>query len=222
MHKIGVLSDTHGLLRPEVLETLQGCELILHGGDINKPEILEKLEEIAPVYVVRGNNDKEWAEHIPEILEVTIMGKRIFMVHNKKYIPEDVSAYDLVIYGHSHKYEEKLQNGILYLNPGSCGPRRFGQPITMAILTVDAQGMYVEKIEIPHGQSRKSVEKESEIPSGIGKILPGIMTDLKNGKSVKQISRKYKISEELSEQICRMYFTHPGITVDGILRRIGL
>lgn len=84
--KIAVLSDTHGLLRPEVLDRIAGCDVIIHGGDINKPEIIDRLKEIAPVYVVRGNNDKEWAENIPESLTFQIEQCRFFVVHNRKFI----------------------------------------------------------------------------------------------------------------------------------------
>lgn len=151
MHKIGVLSDTHGLLRPEVIEALQGCEVILHGGDINKQSVLEELGKIAPVKAVRGNNDKEWAEHIPKILTCREFGIHIFMVHNKKEIPADLTGKDLVIYGHSHKYEEKETDGIYYLNPGSCGPRRFHQEITLAMLYIKEDGSFwTEKILIEH------------------------------------------------------------------------
>ena len=88
MHKIGIISDTHGMLRPEVIDALKGCELILHSGDINKQEILDKLEQIAPVHAVRGNNDKKWAEHLPETLTLNVFGIQIFMVHDKKSIPK--------------------------------------------------------------------------------------------------------------------------------------
>ena len=86
MHKIAVISDTHGLIRDQVRERLSGCEAILHGGDINRQAILDELAEIAPVYAVRGNNDKEWAEQLPETLSLELFGLRIFMVHNKKYL----------------------------------------------------------------------------------------------------------------------------------------
>jgi len=119
--RIGVLSDTHGLLRPEVLSSLSGCDAIIHGGDINKPEILEQLEKIAPVYVVRGNNDKEWAEHLPITLTFQIEQCRFFLVHNKKQVPGDLTGIDAVIFGHSHKYFAQELEGRLWLNPGSCG-----------------------------------------------------------------------------------------------------
>ena len=146
--RIGVLSDTHGLLRPEVLAALSGCDAIIHGGDINKPEILEQLEKIAPVYVVRGNNDKEWAEHLPITLTFQIEQCRFFLVHNKKQVPGDLTGIDAVIFGHSHKYFAQDLDGRLWLNPGSCGKRRFDQEITLAILTVDGSSLSAEKIDI--------------------------------------------------------------------------
>ena len=88
---IGIISDTHGLLRSEVLNALKGCDAILHGGDINRQEIIDQLEEIAPVYSVRGNNDKDWAEHIPMFLDFELAGLRIYMTHKKKDLPADIS-----------------------------------------------------------------------------------------------------------------------------------
>ena len=93
--RIAVLSDTHGLLRPEVLTTIDGCDAIIHGGDINKPEIIERLKEIAPLFVVRGNNDKAWVEHIPATLTVQIEECRFFLVHNKKEMPKTRSDQGL-------------------------------------------------------------------------------------------------------------------------------
>ena len=134
MAKIGVLSDTHGLLRPEVIQVLKGCDAILHGGDINRQEIIDELEQIAPVYVVRGNNDKSWAEYLPAYLDFTLMGLHVYMTHKKKDLPKDLGAYDLLVYGHSHRYEESIAGGTYLLNPGSCGPRRLNQAITLAIV----------------------------------------------------------------------------------------
>ena len=144
--KIGVLSDTHGLLRPAVLEVLRSCDCILHGGDVNKPEILDTLRSIAPLYVVRGNNDREWAEDLPQSLTVTLGGIPFFMVHNKKDVPADLGDARVVVFGHSHKYLEQRRDGRLWLNPGSCGRRRFDQEITMAVVTVDDGALRVEKL----------------------------------------------------------------------------
>lgn len=148
--KIGILSDTHGLLRPEVLSALQGCEMILHGGDINRQSVLDTLGMIAPVRVVRGNNDKEWAEQIPAFLDFNIKDVRVYMTHKKKDLPDDLSPYDLVILGHTHKYVQSVVDGALVLNPGSCGPRRFDQEITLALADIDGKTITVTRIDIPH------------------------------------------------------------------------
>lgn len=148
--RLAILSDTHGLLRPEVLECLQNIDVILHGGDINKQDIVDQLREFAPLYVVRGNNDKEWAEAIPHHLTVTLEGVTFFMVHNKKDVPADLTGVDVVVFGHSHKYVQEKKDGRLWLNPGSCGPRRFNQEITLMMAETEAGQIQVEKIQIPH------------------------------------------------------------------------
>ena len=147
--KIGIISDTHGLLRPQVLEILKTCDCILHGGDVNKPEILDQLRWLGNLSVVRGNNDKEWAEGLSENLRFTIGGVNFFMVHNKKNMARNLDGVDVVVFGHSHKYFEKEVDGRLWLNPGSCGRRRFDQEITMAVMTVEDGSFEVEKIVIP-------------------------------------------------------------------------
>lgn len=149
MYKIGVISDTHGLIREEVLEHLHGCNVILHGGDINKPEIIETLKQIAPLYVVRGNNDKgEWAESIPDFLKFELCSKTFYMVHQKKDIPKQLEGIDFVIYGHSHQYYYSEEKKVVFLNPGSCGKRRFGLPINMAIMIFEDGKVQVEKIDL--------------------------------------------------------------------------
>ena len=151
--KIAILSDTHGLLRPRVLEFLKTADVILHGGDINRQSIVDELRQYAPLYVVRGNNDKEWAEGLPHHLTVTLGGLRFFMVHNKKELPADLSDVDVVVFGHSHRYLQEEKNGVLWLNPGSCGPRRFHQEITLMMADVEDGKITVEKITIPHEES---------------------------------------------------------------------
>ena len=148
--KLAILSDTHGLLRPQVVEHLKTADAILHGGDINKPAIVEQLQQYAPLYIVRGNNDKEWAEDIPHELTVTLGGVTFFMVHNKKEVPKDLPGVNVVVFGHSHKYVQQEQDGVLWLNSGSCGPRRFHQEITMMLAEVADGRITVDKITIPH------------------------------------------------------------------------
>ena len=148
--KLAILSDTHGLLRPEVVEQLKTADAILHGGDINKQSIVDQLRQYAPLYVVRGNNDKEWAEDIPHDLTITLDGVTFYMIHNKKELPATLNGVDVVVFGHSHKYVQEEKNGILWLNPGSCGPRRFHQEITMMMVELADGEIQVEKISIPH------------------------------------------------------------------------
>ena len=150
MVKIGVISDTHGLLREEVLEILRDCDCVFHGGDINNQGVLDALGKIAPVYVVRGNNDKAWAEAIPHHLKVTLDGVTFCMVHNRTELPADLDGVDAVVFGHSHKYVQEEKDGLLWLNPGSCGPRRFHQEITMMMAEIADGVLQVEKITIPH------------------------------------------------------------------------
>ena len=147
---IAILSDTHGLLRPEVVEYLKTADAILHAGDINQQEIVDQLRQYAPLYIVRGNNDKEWAEHIPHHLTVTLGGVSFYMVHNKKEVPADLPGINAVVFGHSHKYFQEEKDGLLWLNPGSCGPRRFHQEITMMMAEVENGTLRVEKVTIPH------------------------------------------------------------------------
>ena len=222
--KVGIVSDTHDLLRPEVADALQGCDCILHGGDVSSRQILDRLNRIAPVRAVRGNNDKEWAEDLPPFLDFELGGLRIYMTHKKKDLPADLSAYDLVICGHTHQYAETwLETGekrrTLLFNPGSCGPRRLIQPITMALLTIGSDGWDVRRISIPH----TSREKAPRIDSGnIYKQIEVIMKETQKGLSADSIAGKYGLDRELTEQIVRLYVTHPGVTADGIMTKLGL
>lgn len=136
---IGVISDTHGLMRPEAVEALRGVEMILHAGDIGKAEILIELGKIAPVKAVRGNNDRdEWAAEIPETQIVQIGGVSIYMLHDIKELGVDLAAeeHQVVISGHSHKPSVQERDGVLYLNPGSAGPCRFKLPVSVALLRI--------------------------------------------------------------------------------------
>ena len=226
MHRIGIISDTHGMLRPEVLENLNGCDAIVHGGDINKQTILDELNKIAPVYAVRGNNDKEWADKLAHSLSIELYGVSFFIVHNKKEIPKELTDIQVVIYGHSHKYEEKCVDGRLFLNPGSCGPRRFTQPVTMAILEIEGMSSFqVKRIDIPHktsGASGADNPETEKIPQNIKQIINQVIKETNKGKSVKEIADKYGLNKELTEQICRLYLTHPGVDADGIMGKMGM
>lgn len=216
--KIGIISDTHGLLRPEVLQSLEGSDVILHGGDINKQEILDRLEEIAPVYVVRGNNDKDWAQNIPYMLDLELEGNRIYMTHKKQDLPADLGSYDLVVYGHSHRYEEGRQGNTIMLNPGSCGPRRFHQAITMATAQTGPEGIKVTRIDI----AQKPVSKLSKTGTAdLKRQIEIVMKETKNNRSPSYISSRYGFDSALTEHIVRLHLTHPGVDSEGIIRRMG-
>lgn len=150
MKHIAILSDTHGLLREEVRARLAVADCIIHAGDIDNSLIYHEMERLGEIYVVRGNNDKNWAENLPESITVTIEGVCFFIVHNKKDVPEDLSNIDVVIYGHSYKYYQEMIDGVLFLNPGSCGKRRFDLELTMCGMTVNAGQYQFEKISIPY------------------------------------------------------------------------
>lgn len=148
---LGVISDTHGLLRPRALEALSGASLILHAGDVGKPEILDALRAIAPVTAVRGNVDRgSWAEALPESATVGWQGQSIFMIHDLKELGMDPKAAGIsaLISGHTHKPVSRTEGGVLYLNPGSAGPRRFRLPICLARLNWDAGVWHVEFVSV--------------------------------------------------------------------------
>lgn len=136
---LGVISDTHGLLRPEALEALQDSSLILHAGDIGRPQVLETLREIAPVRAIRGNNDTDrWAMKLPEREIITVGEVQIYMLHDVKELDIDPqrAGHDVVISGHSHKPMIEERDGVLFLNPGAAGPRRFSLPVSVARLAI--------------------------------------------------------------------------------------
>jgi len=147
--KIGVISDTHGLLRPEVAPALKGVERILHLGDVGKPSLLKELERIAPVTAVRGNVDRESSvSRLPETDVVLIEGRYIYMLHDLKTLHLDPAAgkFAAVLHGHTHVPNYFTKKGVLYFNPGSCGPRRFELPVTIGLLTVGASGELEAKV----------------------------------------------------------------------------
>lgn len=142
--KVGVISDTHGLLRPEALAALEGCALIVHAGDIGKPQVLEALAAIAPLRVVRGNNDLAlpWAAGLPDVEKFEVQGWQVLLVHDVADVPAHLDqGVQLVITGHSHKPLVEQRAGCLYLNPGSAGPRRFSLPVTLALIEVGADAL---------------------------------------------------------------------------------
>lgn len=147
---IGIISDTHGLVRPQALEALKGVEMILHAGDIGNQEVLDTLNQIAPVVAVRGNNDQgEWAQSLPDWEVVEAGDVSIYMLHDLKEIDISPSgSFRVVVSGHSHQPSITEQRGVLYVNPGSAGPRRFTLPVSLAHLNVLGDEVQARLIEL--------------------------------------------------------------------------
>lgn len=149
--RVGLISDTHGLLRPEALDFLRGSDFIIHAGDITGPEILPPLAAIAPLTVVRGNNDRgAWAEDIPETAILQVGKVNIYVIHDLKELPLDPAQAGLqvVVSGHSHKPLCSERGGVLYVNPGSAGRRRFTLPISVGELLVDGQDVKARLVSL--------------------------------------------------------------------------
>jgi len=148
---IGVISDTHGLLRAEAVETLQGSDLIVHAGDVGTPEILEALRAIAPVTAVRGNVDAgSWARRLPKTEVLEVDGVSIYVLHilEELDVKPEAAGMSAVVYGHSHMPKQERKNGVLYFNPGSAGPRRFHLPVSVGKLVVGAGTVRGEIVEL--------------------------------------------------------------------------
>lgn len=149
--RIGLISDTHGLMRPQALHALAGSELILHAGDVGKPEVLEALKRIAPVIAIRGNVDVEpWARTLPETELIETDAAAIYMIHDVKRLDlkPDAGGIQIVLSGHSHKPSDMTRGDVRYINPGSAGPRRFSLPITVARLDLSRKPWHLEYFEL--------------------------------------------------------------------------
>jgi uncharacterized protein len=149
---IGVISDTHGLLRPAAIEALRGVEHILHAGDVGDPSILDSLRNVAPVTAIRGNIDVGGAcSHLPPTEVVTLQGHTLYMLHDRHALDLDpvAAGFSAVISGHSHKPLLEWRHGVLYMNPGSAGPRRFSLPVSIGLLTIGADGLQPRLVTLP-------------------------------------------------------------------------
>ncbi|MBO0766335.1 MAG: metallophosphoesterase family protein [Hyphomicrobiaceae bacterium] len=147
---VGLISDTHGLLRPEALVALQGSDLIIHAGDVGRPEVLDRLCKVAPTSAVRGNIDTQaWAAALPMTEAVEVGPHLIWVLHDIAQLDLDPTVgFAAVVYGHSHKPSIQARDGVLFLNPGSAGPRRFRLPVTVGRLRVTASGLRPQIVEL--------------------------------------------------------------------------
>ena len=154
--RLGLISDTHGLLRKEALEALRGSQLIIHAGDVGKPEILEALRKLAPVVAVRGNVDTEpWAQALPETAVAEAGEVKIYVLHDVNALDLDpaTAGIRIVVSGHSHKPGKMVRDGVLYINPGSAGPRRFQLAVTVARLNLEKEPWDVEFVDLESADS---------------------------------------------------------------------
>ena len=151
-YHLGVISDTHGLMRPEAIAALKGVEMIIHAGDVGRPEVLEALRTVAPVVAVRGNNDtNDWARDLPETEVVECGHVMLYVLHDLHTLDLDPAAtgFHAVISGHSHRPAMEKRGGVLFLNPGSAGPRRFKLPISLAHLSIQGGVLDAQLIDLP-------------------------------------------------------------------------
>ena len=216
--KIGVISDTHDLLREEVKINLKGCDAILHAGDHCNNIVRSQLQKIAPVYSVLGNCDYLLSQELSEDLMIELDHVKIYMIHDAERIWRDISDRDIIITGHTHKYMCYENNGRTYLNPGSCGPKSFRGGVTMAYLETDGKGGF--KV------SMVDLLKDAAGVCGYALIdktlIKAVMKDIASGRAASEIATRHNISKDTAETICRMYYTHPGVDADGIMSRMGL
>ena len=148
---VGVISDTHGLLRPQALDALRGSDLIIHAGDVGRPELLEPLRALAPLHVVRGNVDRgAWAARLPTTARVEVGAHVLYVLHDIGELDLDPpsAGFAAVVYGHSHQPSIETRDGVLWLNPGSAGPRRFSLPITVARVRVTGGALHAEIVTL--------------------------------------------------------------------------
>lgn len=148
---VGIISDTHGLLRPEAIQALRGAQAIIHAGDVGREEILRRLKKIAPLTVIRGNIDTSaWASKLPATNALEVAGRSIYVLHNIDELDLDPAAagFSAVIFGHSHRPLIEDRKGVLFFNPGSAGPRRFSLPISVGRLTIEDGKLTPELIEL--------------------------------------------------------------------------
>lgn len=220
--KFLIISDTHGLLRPEVKKMLGDCDAVIHSGDFHTPEIVDEIIDAVqpdtPVFMVRGNNDGRWAAHLPAHLTFTLNNVKFYVIHDKNQLPKDLHDVQVVIYGHSHRYTEERKEGRLYLNPGSCGNRRFRLGLTMAVLYLNDGNITVDRIDISH-EDIKAV-KMPPSQDNLLRDIRDIMKRMDKGQHILKISRELKLDCEFVEEICRIRATHPGVTANGLMDKI--
>lgn len=233
MTTIGILSDTHALLREEVLLNLTGCDIIIHAGDIVSDDIIHTLQQLAPCYFVKGNADTSLTTPLKEALTFTIEGLQFQLIHNKKQLKLEQNT-DIVVFGHNHKYSDTIdKQGVRFLNPGCCGKRRIHQEVTMMLATVDGNTCQTEKILLAHPASlsvssnHATVLSEQELDKQIEAkqtdiiaLIRYIVKKMDAGEPIEKIVSRKKVSKEFVEMIYRIKVTHPGVNATDIYNKL--
>lgn len=172
--RAAVISDTHGLLRPEAEQIIQSCDVVIHAGDFDNQMLYHKLTIKQPLYAVRGNNDGDWAEQLPIVRRFALGGFQFLITHDRYDLPDALEDAQIIIFGHSHMHTQKLEEGRFWLNPGSCGYRRFTLPLSMVVLTLEENGLEAETIWLgEEGKEEKRttvwIKKQQLVPQKTGK-----------------------------------------------------
>lgn len=228
--RIAIISDTHSKIREAVIGAICDCDALIHAGDIADIKTVRAFIDIMkdkPVHFVRGNADKYSKEallegaslSIPKDATFTLAGYSFYLVHNIKMMDSLVRP-DFVVYGHTHRYRDDIEDGIHYLNPGCCGPRRPGQPVTLMILEIDdVTGEYkVNKVDVSSDSTGTKTMQERDMY----KSILAIVKDMDRGRPVANIVKRHGLSEDMVNKILQIYTTHPGIDVYGIMDRLDI
>ena len=223
-YTISIISDTHGLLRDEVMEVLNKSDAILHAGDFADQKTYEALKDLENFHAVKGNCDFLWAKELPDNLLIELLGFKFFMCHKPQDVPKLLPEVDFVINGHTHTYKVEEKEKVTYINPGSCGNAGFKRAATMAQLLINEEDhtFEVRKIELLKGWDGSGSPKLGPATVDLDRMVSKIIKDIDAGRSTERIAKKYKVDVELVEGICRMYTTHPGVTVGGIIDKMEL
>ncbi len=219
LHRIAVLSDTHGKLPGEAASHVSSAEMAIHAGDFDRREVYDALSGMGKIAAVRGNCDGHWAAFLPREAIFDLYGKKVCVIHDQKKISPEGAASDIIISGHTHRYMERREGGRLMLNPGSCGGRRGGA--TMAMLIIDSESGAARAEKISLGSPSQEGRRDTGLSSGeLGRAVALVIADIERERSIEWIAKKRGLHPEAVEQICQIYLTHPGIGVQGVLNRI--
>lgn len=230
--RAAVISDTHGLLRPEVEQVIGTCDVVIHAGDFDHQMLYHKLAVRQPLYAVRGNNDGNWAATLPLVKRFTLGGVKFIMAHERSDIPMVLDKERVVIFGHSHMFYQQTEEGRLWLNPGSCGHKRFTLPLSLAVMTIQDQRIQVEPVWLEEGQGMgnafRPVGSGESLETGPGKdgrrdelfLIARIMRLMRRGETISWVARNVKSDPGFVETVYRICVTHPGADARQILDKL--